>query len=128
MRGAAKLDLTMEIIERPDEENKFAHMVSKESNLVRPFGILALNMSEKFSNLTAELRVPAGVIVAAKVAGWPHPSEEFEAGDLIGAVNGFPITGIDGLRAILAKMQPGDPVVVSIQRGPKLTMLAFELP
>ncbi len=128
VRGTDKLKVELEIGERPDDQLKFAHMVTRESNLVRQFGILALNLDDKFSDLLPELRMKAGVIVAAKVAGLPSPSDAFEAGDVIGAVNGEPVADINGLRALVSKLQPGDPVVVNIQRGPKLAILAFELP
>ncbi len=128
LRGTDKLKLEIEIGERPDDQLKFAHLVSRESNLVRQFGILALNLDDKFSDLLPELRMKAGVIVAAKVAGLPSPSDEFEAGDVIGAVNGEPVADINGLRTLVSKLQPGDPVVVNIQRGSKLAILAFELP
>ena len=128
MRGTEKLNLTMEIDESPDDALKFADMVSRESNLVRQFGILALNLSDQFGELLQTLRIPGHVLVAAKVAGLPGPSQEFQAGDVIGAVNGQAISDINALRGILSKMQSGDPVVVNIQRGSQLAMLAFELP
>ena len=79
-------------------------------------------------DMRANLRMPAGVIVVAKVVGLPSPSEEFQPGDLIGAINGEPVPDIAALRTALDKLKPGDPVVVHIQRGPKLALLAFELP
>jgi len=43
-------------------------------------------------------------------------------------VNGEPVANIAALRAVLAKLESGDAVVVNIQRGSKLALLAFELP
>jgi serine protease Do len=128
LRGAQKFSLKMTVDERPDDQLRFADMVTRESNLIRQFGILALNLSEKFSEMLPEIRIAGGVLVAAKVAGLPGPSEELQAGDIIGAVNGERITDIDRLRAVLSKIQSGDPVAVHIQRGSKLALLAFELP
>jgi len=128
LRGTEKLKLSLTIDERPDDQMRFADMVTRDSNLIRQFAILALNLSEKFSDLLPGLRLPGGVLVAAKVAGLPGPSEGLQAGDIIGAVNGERITDIDRLRAVLSTMQSGDPVAVNIQRGSRLALLAFELP
>jgi serine protease Do len=128
LRGTERQVLTVTIGERPDDELRFAHMVTRKSDLIPQLGILALDMSEKLSDLMPPLRMPGGVVVAAKVVGLSSPSQEFEPGDLIGAVNGEPVANIAALRAVLAKLESGDAVVVNIQRGSKLALLAFELP
>jgi serine protease Do len=127
-RGTQKQSVTVAIRERPDDALRFADMVTRQSNLIRPLGILALDLSEKLSDLLPPLRIPVGVVVAAKVIGLPRAAEEFEPGDLIGALNGEAITDVAGLRAALDKLKSGDAVVVNIQRGSKLVLLAFELP
>jgi serine protease Do len=128
LRGRERQALTVTIGERPDNALRFADMVTRQSNLIRQFGILALDMNEKLSDLLPALRMPGGVVVAAKVIGLPSPSEEFEPGDLIGAVNGEAVASITALRAVLDKFKSGDAIVVNIQRGSRLALLAFELP
>jgi hypothetical protein len=67
-------------------------------------------------------------VVAVKVVDLPIPSEEFEPGELIGAVNGEPMPDVSALRTVLDKLKPADLEVVRIQRGLKPALLGFELP
>jgi serine protease Do len=128
LRDKEKQTLSLTIGERPDEALRFADFVTRQSNLIPELGILALDINEKLSDLLPPLRMPAGVVVAANVVSLPSPSEEFSPGDLILAVNGEPIGNVAALRAVLGKLKFGDPIVVNIQRGSKLALLAFELP
>jgi serine protease Do len=128
LRETGKQTLTITIRERPDDALRFANFVTRQSNLIPELGILALNMDEKLSNLLSPLRKPAGIVVAAKVISVPSPPEEFKPGDLIYAVNGDLVPDIAALRAVLGKLKSGNAVVVNIQRGSRLALLAFELP
>jgi serine protease Do len=128
LRESEKQALIITIRERPDDTLRFADFVTRQSNLIPELGILALNINEKLNSLLPPLRKPAGLVVAAKVMSVPSPSEEFKPGDLIYAVNGNAVANIAALRAALGKLKSGDAVVVNIQRGLKLALLAFELP
>jgi S1-C subfamily serine protease len=48
-------------------------------------------------------------------------------GDVIYAINGQEITSLTTLRARLAGLQAGDPVVVQVQRQETLRFIAFEI-
>ena len=74
------------------------------------------------------LRKPAGVVVAARVAGAGSEENQFLPGDLIDAVNTEAVTSVAGLRAAIENLHSGDPMVFQIQRSGKLMFLSFELP
>ncbi|PYV09734.1 MAG: hypothetical protein DMG07_22505 [Acidobacteria bacterium] len=74
------------------------------------------------------LRKPAGVVVAARVAGSGTGEDQFLLADLIDAVNTEPVTSVAALRAAIENFHSGDPVVFQIQRSGKLMFLSFELP
>jgi len=61
------------------------------------------------------LRIPSGVIVAAKAAD-PNVDTSLTAGDVIHAVNGASITTIDSLRSVLDHMGSDSPVVLQVER------------
>lgn len=66
--------------------------------------------------------------MAAMISSLAGSMENFEPGDLISSVNGEAVQSVTGLRAILEKLHPGDPVVVQVQRGDQLMLIALELP
>jgi serine protease Do len=128
LRGSEKLTTSVSVEERPNDPNRFADFVTRESNLIPQLGILALDLNEEVAKMLPQLRKPAGVVVAARIADAPSLGEEFLPGDLISAINGETVMNIQGLRAALSKIHSGDPIVVQVQRQGKLAFLAFELP
>ncbi len=128
LRGSEKIEAKVTVAERPNDPNRFADLVTRESNLVPQLGILVLNLSEQVSAMLPPLRKPAGVLVAARVAEAPGLGEDFSTGDLISEINGTPILNADGLRSALDKIHSGDPVVAQIQRQGRLTFVVFEMP
>ena len=73
------------------------------------------------------LRREYGLIVAAKSPGGQSQFIDLEPGDIIDAVNTLPVAFIDTLQSSLDGMQPGDPVVLQIERNGRFQYLAFEL-
>jgi len=128
LRGSDKVTTSVSVVERPNDPNRFADFVTRESNLIPQLGILAVDLNEKVSALLPPLRKPAGLVVAARVADAPSVEEGFLPGDLIDAVNGEAILNLEGLRSLLDKLHSGDPVVVQVQRQGRLTFVVFELP
>jgi serine protease Do len=78
--------------------------------------------------MVAELRKPAGVVVAARVAGLPGSEEGLLPGDLIISLNSKAVPNVETLRALLGKMQSGNPVVLQIQREDQLRFVTLALP
>ena len=73
------------------------------------------------------LRREYGLIVAAKSPGGQSQFVDLQPGDIIDAVNTFPVPFLDSLRSTLDDMKPGDPVVLQIERDGRFQYLAFEL-
>jgi serine protease Do len=128
-RGTENIEASVVVEERADDPNRFFELVSTKANLVSRLGILALDLNEKLLDLMPDLRKPAGVIVAAGIAGTPDlGSGSLAPGDLLISLNGKPIANIESLRAILADIKSGSPAVLQIQRDDQLKYIVLELP
>jgi S1-C subfamily serine protease len=68
------------------------------------------------------------VVVAATTAGSPAgPAEDpLRPGDVIYTLNQQSVTGEDALRQLLAKLTPGEAVVLHVERDGELRFIAFE--
>jgi serine protease Do len=125
LRNKERLAFDIPVVEVPHEMDQVASLADPEKNLVRPLGVIGVEIDEKIAAMVSDLRDPFGIIVAAR------SSEAAEiplaAGDVIRSLNGQPITSLERLRAALRALQPGAPVVLQIQREQRLLFLAFTL-
>jgi serine protease Do len=128
LRGTEKLTVPVSVVERANDPNRFADLVSKEDNLIARLGILVSDLNDEVAKMLPPLRKPAGALVAARLADAPTLNEDFRAGDLINEVNGEVVSNLSEFRAKIDKIAPGDPVAVQVQRQGKLTLLVFDMP
>ncbi len=124
-RDGQRLNFSIPVIERDDDPQRFADMVSPEKNLVRRLGILAIEITDKLSDLLPDLRHDYGLVVAARASD--SPGALLEPGDVIYEIDKTPVVSIAALRAALDTTKPGDTVVLHIQRGTKLKYIVIDL-
>ena len=125
VRGSELLELPVTVMERPGDVGLFADMVSVEKNLVRELGILAMDLTDQMVALLPGLRGERGVLVVAR-AGNEGALSSLVPGDVIYSVNKRPLGSLGDLRIALAGMNPGDGVVLQVERGGQLIFLPFE--
>jgi S1-C subfamily serine protease len=120
------LTFDVPVTERSDSMDQITALADPEKNLVRPLGIVGIEIDKKVATMAPDLRDPFGIIVAARSneAGAGIP---LQAGDVIRTLNGQPMTTLDRLRSTLNALQPGAPVVLQIQRDDRLLYIAFAL-
>jgi serine protease Do len=129
LRGATPLFMTLSVREHPDADkaNLLARLVHPEKNLVARLGILCIEIDKNLVAMIPGLRREYGLIVAGKSAGGQSQFIDLQPGDIIDAVNTFPVPFLDTLRNALDVMKQGDPVVLQIERDGHFQYLAFEL-
>jgi serine protease Do len=128
LRGQDKLSIGVTVLEREDDPQRFADMVTPENNTVSKLGILGIAIDKKTSPMLPDLRKSYGVIVAARASNPPYSgSGTLQQGDVIYAVNREPIATIESLRSVLDAIKPGDPLIIQIERDGRLMFLSLEL-
>jgi len=125
LRGKEKLAFDVRVVEAPHEMDQIASLADPEKNLVRPLGIIGVEIDQKIAAMTAELRDPFGIIVVARSSG--GADIPLTTGDVIRTLNGQPMTTLERFRATLQSLPPGAPVVLQIQREQRLLFVAFTL-
>src|SRR5258708_5391555 len=125
LRGKEKLAFDVPVVEAPHEMDQIASLADPEKNLVRPLGIIGVEIDQKIAAMAQDLRDPFGIIVVARSSeGAEIP---LTTGDVIRTLNGRPMTTLERLRAALQSLPPGAPVVLQIQRDQRLLFVAFTL-
>ena len=127
LREGKKLDFNIPVIERDDDPQRFADMVSPDDNLVAKLGILGIEINDKLSEMLGDLRHDYGIVVAARSPSPPYSGPALQPGDVIYEVNRSPVTTVKGLRAELDPIKSGDPAVLQIERNGHLMYIVLEM-
>lgn len=125
LRGADRLKINVGLAERPHKEDSLVDLADPVKNLVRPLDILGVELTLELAHSLPDLRIPTGVIVAARTLGTRTGEIPLQTGDVIHGLNGNPITSLDGLRAALAAIKPGEPVALQIERHEQIFYVSF---
>ncbi len=92
LRDGKETTLEVSVVERPDDPMRFADLVAGPDNLVNRLGVVAINITGEVKELLGgDLRIPSGVLVAAKTPTSTLLGEGPQPGDVIHALNGVPI-------------------------------------
>jgi serine protease Do len=127
LRGKDQIVLDVPVVDQPHDVDRLADRVNPEQNVIRQLGILGLAIDDQIGPMLSSLRVPSGVIVAARTQDPHAPDVALSAGDVIHTVNGLAISTLSDLRAALDALKPHSPVVLQVEREGVLTFVAFEL-
>jgi S1-C subfamily serine protease len=126
LRNKDRLAFDVPVIQAPHQMDQVATLADPEKNLVRPLGIIGVEIDSKIAAMIDDLRDPFGIIVVARSseAGADIP---LNVADVLRTLNGQPMTTLDRLRSTLSALKPGASVVLQIQRDQRLLYLAFTL-
>jgi serine protease Do len=126
LRGSDELQLDVALIDRPHKTDSLVDQVDPKKNLVRRLGILGVALDLDLAQSLPDLRIPSGIIVAAKTLG-ATGEIPIQTGDVIHGVNGATITTLADLRGALDKVKAGDPVALLVERFGQLIYVSFLL-
>jgi serine protease Do len=126
LRGQEHLAFDVPMMERTDSMDQISALADPERNIVRPLGIVGIEIDKRVAAMAPDLRDPFGIIVAAR-SNDASSDIPLTTGDVIRTLNGQPMTTLDRLRATLQALKPGSPVVLQIQRDERLVYIAFTL-
>jgi serine protease Do len=127
-RGTEVLALSVPVTERAGATESILDPTQSEGNIIPKLGIVGIQITDSVAQLIPSTRVPGGILVTALTAGGNASLFGLEAGDVLHFLNRTPLTSLETLRKALSALKPGDPVVLSIERGGQLNYVAFESP
>ena len=127
LRGNQKKTLYIPAIEHRDHMEQLFDAADAEKDLVPRLGILAIDLTPELLKKIGTLRIPSGVIVLGRAADLIMPDTGLQTGDLIHSLNTTPVPDTATLRAAVANLKTGDPVVIQVERSDGLTYLSFEM-
>jgi serine protease Do len=126
LRGKQRVSFDVPVYVRQRDMDQLTSLADPEKSLVRPLGILGIEIDKRIAAMAPDLRDPFGILVAARASG-SAADIPLTSGDVIRTLNGQPMETLEKLRNALAALKPGSPVVLQIQRDQRLLFVAFTL-
>jgi serine protease Do len=125
LRGSEKLSFEVLVVEVPHDFDRLTNVVDPDKNLVSKLGVVVIEIDPKLAETLSGLRVPSGVIVAAKAAD-SKVDVSLVTGDVIHGINGARVDTIESLRSALDRLKPNASAVLQIEREGKLMFIVFQ--
>ena len=125
LRGTSHIKLDVALGERPHKVDSLVDSVDPANNLVPHLGIIGVELNATLASSLPEVRIPTGVIVAAKTSGVRSGEVPLQTGDVIHSLNGMKVMGMSDLRNDLEKLTTGDSVVLWIERYGQTIYVSF---
>ena len=129
LRDGKKVVLQIPIIERRDDPQRFADMVTQEQNLIPRLGILAIEIDKAITEKLQGLRRDYGIVVAAQKPPRPlTPAADCVRAMSFYELNGTPAVTLNAFKTALTQLKGGDAVVFLVERdGRGLIFVPVEL-
>jgi serine protease Do len=127
LRNGQEIMCSVVVQERPDDPQRFADMVAGPENIIERLGIVGLTINGELKEMLGdELRIPAGVLVAARTPTSTVLGDDLQAGDVIHSVNLDRVEDIQQLKQALRHVKRGDSIVLQVERSGSLSYVALE--
>lgn len=116
------------VVERPDPAMMFAELPDLERSLVPELGVVAVSLNEEMIRALPPLRGDAGVLIVAESRTATSGDSPLRSGDVVYAINTRRVASVDEVRALIAAVDPGAPLVFQVQRKNRLRYLTGSRP
>ena len=126
-RGTRTLTVRVPVAERENDTGQLEALISTQQ-VIRDLGIIGLDLTAKIAELLPTIRRDKGVVVARVTPETPYSQQgRLQPGDVIYAVNGKPVNGVEELKAAMTVLKSSAAAVMLIERQSTLMYLAFRV-
>jgi len=127
LRDGGAFRAQVEVVARPELNQRFFDRISPRQNRIERLGIVALDLDDETRGFFAGLRGDRGVIVAAITSAGTVLGDAFQTGDVVYGLNGRPVIGLPDLRQQLSALAVGGLAVLQVERQGQLIYLSMQL-
>jgi serine protease Do len=122
-----KAQIVVTPTEVPTGLDSLADLIDPQTGLVAELGTFVVDLDQRILGMFPDLRSRSGVLVAAVLDYEAPISVDLNAGDVLRAFNGRPLSSIAELRSQIVKLKVGDTAVLEIERHGVIQYVAFEM-
>jgi serine protease Do len=126
-RAERRLTVRVGVAERDSDMGRLADLVTPQ-NAIHEIGVLGVDLTPAIRDTLQDLRGDKGIVVALVAAGTPFSQQgRLAQGDVIYAINGKPVDGVERLKSALAALPQNAPFVLHVEREGTLLYLSFKV-
>ena len=125
LRGAQELMVEVTSVEQTHGIDRLLDLANPDRDSLPTLGIIGVTTNQQVEAILGPLRLPLGVVVAARIPTPTGTETRLQPSDVIHAVNGDFVKSVAELRSALERIKPGDPVALLIERAGQIQYLAF---
>jgi serine protease Do len=126
-RGERTLAVRVPVGERESSAVRLEELIGPQQ-VIRPLGVVALDLSPVIAELLPPLRRERGAVVARVQPDAPFSQQgALQPGDVIYAVNGMPVESVAALQAAMDALKPGAPAALHLERDQVLMYIALRV-
>src|SRR5229473_1319939 len=127
LRGMSRMSFNIPVKVYHDKLEELADVPDLQKSLLRELSVFVTDLDGSVRSALAGVRSESGIVVLAQAAESKTPDTGLKTGDIIRAIDRTPLQTLSQLQTIVRALNPGDPVVLQVERNGKLQYLAFEM-
>jgi serine protease Do len=126
LRGGSESSVSVDVLPISTNLTFLTQTPHLELRPIERLGILAMSIDDLVALLLPPLRIPSGIVVAARIEHWLGPSLTIAPGDVIHSINGTAVLEVDGLVSALKEIKARQSIVLQVERDGQLTFIAAD--
>ena len=127
LRGGQKLSFRVAAFVVRDTLNQLVDGPDPVTSHIEPLDILGMDLDDTLRSVMPAVRSAEGVVVVGRARGFNAVDTGLQPGDVVASVNRTRVVSVAALRAAVAQLKRGDPVVLYIERLGRFRFLTFEM-
>src|ERR1700674_925398 len=127
LRGVSQMSFNIPVKVHHDTLDELGDVPDLQKSLLRELSVFVTDLDGSVRSALAGVRSESGIVVLAQAAGSKSPDTGLKPGDIIRAIDRTPLQTVSQLQVIVRALNPGDPIVLQVERNGKLQYLAFEM-
>jgi S1-C subfamily serine protease len=120
------INVNVGLVEKTSDSDALNQAVDVDRNLISTLNVVGLNVDNNVAATVPGIRMRSGVLVTGKCSKREDMQAGLKVGDLIHAINGTTVRSVAELRAVLAKLSSGSPVILRVERQKQFLYLVSE--
>jgi serine protease Do len=127
VRGPKTVSVNLSVEEQPHPIDELVGLADPEASAIAKLGIFGIDVGDGTASLTRDLRIPSGVLIAARMQLSSGNDVPLSPGDVVHAVNSVSVRSVDALRVLVEDAKADSALILQIERSGQLLFVTCRI-